>query len=626
MYFNLVVVLLILFLVFLILQEYFDYIPDKDYTVPLMTETNETFKTKKPKYTTDIEPEELTYKTQYKNTIPLNREMDCSNVFYEEMIKKPLNIKNENIFSITQELTPHEMNSYLNIVKNKNNEQIIGANNNKKVFNFFKNVDVKDWDEKILLKENEYILKKEQVSKEELKKFINGSNLTNYIKFTIINFIADMNTHFEDTDYFEKYNKHHPFDSYILMNHKIRNFFLYTIQDDSNNLMQRAIITLKIHRPNKIYDFIVLLDVFFMKKDANKNIEDLDIDNFKDYYHIFIKHARVIGTPFPHNTRKLEEDDTDFILNQNNFSVLTNEMMEDMDKIDKLISKEKEIRKLNPVELGYQDIFEEIQEINQNKIFNGIIFKQLLLKIQKVAEEGENNNKLGNTKIVKAYEPLIEKFIIHCQLVLQNQNTQKTDLSKDIKFNEQDLIQSPLLTPDLEKMLETLKAKNKKNKKSFTQIVGDRLRERTSNYRCYNPKQEDAILDMYTTRPSCISYHEEIGVSGVWDKQCETNDDCPFYQANTNYPNDFGGCNNGKCEMPVGMSVIGGTKVSRIGSPYCYNCDRVGSEGSTFQERGRCCSEQLKDKTLESPDFMYEGDKQFRFKHRSYLEDNNLKP
>ena len=175
----------------------------------------------------------------------------------------------------------------------------------------------------------------------------------------------------------------------------------------------------------------------------------------KDYYHIFIKHTRVIGTPFPHNTRKLEEDDTDFILNQNNFSVLTNEMMEDMNKIDKLISKEKEIRKLNPVELGYQDIFEEIQEINQNKIFNGIIFKQLLLKIQKVAEEGENNNKLGNTKIVKAYEPLIEKFIIHCQLVLQNQNTQKTDLSKDIKFNEQDLIQSPLLTPDLEKMLET---------------------------------------------------------------------------------------------------------------------------------------------------------------------------
>ena len=302
-------------------------------------------------------------------------------------------------------------------------------------------------------------------------------------------------------------------------------------------------------------------------------------------------------------------------------------MMEDLVKIEKLISKEKDIRKLNMVELGYQELFQEIEDINQNKIFNGIVFKQLLFKIKDNAEVGEkNNNKLGNTKIVKAYEPLIEKFIIHCQSVLQNQNTQKTDLSKDIEFSEQDLIQSPLLTPELEEMIEKIKAKNKKNRKSFTQIVGDRLKERTSNYRCYNPKQEDAILDMYTTRPSCISYHEEIGVSGVWDKQCETNEDCPFFQANTNYPNDFGGCNKGNCEMQVGMSVIGGTKVSRIGSPYCYICDRVGSEGNTFQERGRCCSEQLKDKTLASPDFMYKGDKQFRFKHRSYLEDKNLKP
>ena len=624
MYFNLIVVLLILFLAFLMLQEYMDYIPDSDYTVP--TE-QESFQVEKPKYSTDIEPEELTYESQYKQMMPLNREMDFSNVFYEDIGNKKIGINNETIFSITQELTFEEMNNYLNIVKNKNNEQIIGANNNKKVFNFFKNVDVKDWDEKKLLKEKEYILKREQESIDELKKHINGSKLLKYINITVLDFIDNMNAHFEDTDYFEKYNKHHPFDSYKLINYKIKNFFLHTNQNDPDNLIKRAIITVNIHRPNKIYDFIILLDVFFMKKDGDLKINDLEIDNFKGYHHVFIKEAHVIGTPFPHNTRKLEEDDTNFILNQNNFSILTNEIMEDMDKIDKLISKEKEIRKLNPVELGYQDIFEEIQEINQNKTFNGIVFKQLLLKIQKVAEVGEkNNNKLGNTKIVKVYEPLIEKFVVHSQTILQNQNTQKTDLATDIKYSEQDLIQSPLLTPDLEKMLKKLKAKNKKNKKSFTQIVGDRLRERTSNYRCYNPKQEDAILDMYTTRPSCISHHKELGVSGVWDKQCETNDDCPFYQANTNYPNDFGGCNKGKCEMPVGMSVIGGTKVSRIGSPYCYNCDRVGSEGSTFQERGRCCSEQLKDNTLKSPDFMYEGDKQFRFKHRSYLEDNNLKP
>ena len=612
-----------MFLFFLIIQEYFGYIPET-YKNPF-SQVKEMFKTK---YTTEIKPEELTYQNQYKKIISLNREMDFSNVFYDEMIIKPLEIKNEQIFSITQELTPDEMNDFLILVKNKNNEKIIS--DNKKVSDFLKKIDVKEWDEKKLLNENNYNLKKTQVSQTELKNFINGSKLLKYINITINDFIEEMNSHFEKTKYFEKYNKHHPFDSYKLMNYQIRNFFLHKNQDDPNNLIKRSIITIKIHRPNKIYDFIVLLDIYFIKKDGKQKIDDLEIDNFKKYYHVFIKTAQVVGNPFPHNSMKLEEDDTNFILNQNNFSVLTNEMIEELVKIEKLISKEKDIRKINPIELGYQDIFNEIEQINQNKTFNGIVFKQLLFKIQKVAEEIEEaekkNNKLKNNKIIEKYESLIENFIKHSQNILQNQNTQKTDLERDIKFSDRDLIVSPLLTPELEEMIKKLEEKNKKNRKSFTKIVGDRLRERTSNYRCYNPKQEDAILDLYTTRPSCISYHKEIGVNGVWDKQCETNDDCPFYQANTNYPNDFGGCNNGKCEMPVGMSVIGGTKVSRIGSPYCYNCDRVGKEGNTFQERGRCCSEQLKDKTLSSPDFMYEGDKQLRFKHRTYLEDKNLKP
>jgi hypothetical protein len=74
------------------------------------------------------------------------------------------------------------------------------------------------------------------------------------------------------------------------------------------------------------------------------------------------------------------------------------------------------------------------------------------------------------------------------------------------------------------------------------------------------------------------------------------------------------------------MSVVGGTKVNNNGSPYCYNCARVSKSGATFEERGRCCSDQLKDKTLQSPDFMFEGDKQVRFKHRNFLDDNSLKP
>ena len=126
MYFNLIVVLLILFLAFLMLQEYMDYIPDSDYTVP--TE-QESFQTEKPKYSTDIEPKELTYESQYKQMMPLNREMDFSNVFYEDIGNKKIGINNETIFSITQELTFEEMNNYLITLKNINNEKINDFNN-----------------------------------------------------------------------------------------------------------------------------------------------------------------------------------------------------------------------------------------------------------------------------------------------------------------------------------------------------------------------------------------------------------------------------------------------------------------------------------------------------------------
>ena len=89
MYFNLIVGILILFLVFFMLQEYFDYVPDSDYTVPL---TEETFKTEKPKYTTEIKPEKMTYNTQYKYIIPLNREDKFSSVFYEESFIKNISL------------------------------------------------------------------------------------------------------------------------------------------------------------------------------------------------------------------------------------------------------------------------------------------------------------------------------------------------------------------------------------------------------------------------------------------------------------------------------------------------------------------------------------------------------
>ena len=67
----------------------------------------------------------------------------------------------------------------------------------------------------------------------------------------------------------------------------------------------------------------------------------------------------------------------------------------------------------------------------------------------------------------------------------------------------------------------------------------------------------------------CESYHEEYGSNGVWDKRCTKNTECPFYDMNRNK----GGCNNGICEMPVGVTRIGYRHYLKNSMPECNNCD-----------------------------------------------------
>ena len=76
---------------------------------------------------------------------------------------------------------------------------------------------------------------------------------------------------------------------------------------------------------------------------------------------------------------------------------------------------------------------------------------------------------------------------------------------------------------------------------------------------------------------------------GVWDKTCQTNKECPFFKSNKNYTNTFGGCNEGICEMPIGIRRLGNRyyDVDSIKDADCYNGD---------------CSKQLK------PDYRFIND------------------
>jgi hypothetical protein len=96
---------------------------------------------------------------------------------------------------------------------------------------------------------------------------------------------------------------------------------------------------------------------------------------------------------------------------------------------------------------------------------------------------------------------------------------------------------------------------------------------------------------------------------GVWDKECRKDEECPFYKANKNYPNSFGGCISGKCQMPYGITQISPLQYRDEENASCFGCKYKGV---------KCCNEQ-KDRNLypnlKSPDYKFEGDELYREKY-----------
>jgi hypothetical protein len=153
------------------------------------------------------------------------------------------------------------------------------------------------------------------------------------------------------------------------------------------------------------------------------------------------------------------------------------------------------------------------------------------------------------------------------------------------------------------------------------------------NHRCYglvNGISKELVE--YNDNPIfCKSYHPEIGQVGIWDAPCQINTDCPFYQANKNYPNEFGKCNKmtGKCEMPMGVIPIGFKKYGKT-EPNCYNCGMGGSGGTIDMANNKCCGKQAEDiakgkVNYKSPDYVFLGDEYARKQFGDILEENGLK-
>lgn len=97
----------------------------------------------------------------------------------------------------------------------------------------------------------------------------------------------------------------------------------------------------------------------------------------------------------------------------------------------------------------------------------------------------------------------------------------------------------------------------------------------------------------FKTKESCESKLDALGNPkpfNIWDKQCSKNTDCPFYNNHGR-----GGCDNGYCEMPIGITRIGYTRyaLGENSFPYCHQCKGFDSN---------CCFHQSK------PDYAFPFD------------------
>jgi hypothetical protein len=120
------------------------------------------------------------------------------------------------------------------------------------------------------------------------------------------------------------------------------------------------------------------------------------------------------------------------------------------------------------------------------------------------------------------------------------------------------------------------------------------------------------------TKEECEDTTDIIGnrvEPGFWDRPCVANEECPFYKANKNYTNDFGGCQNGYCELPKGLIAKGYRGYKKSSVPTCYNCSE---EGSTEKKMDTCCELQKK------PDYVFENDLYARFKQKDELDAKDL--
>lgn len=234
-------------------------------------------------------------------------------------------------------------------------------------------------------------------------------------------------------------------------------------------------------------------------------------------------------------------------------------------------------------------------------------FDQTMNYLKRMNEHVQNRDSL----------PILEQFIDPIDIVVDdlnidgyyNANTRTFELSSDVAMIK-DL---PLVVGS--KVV--LKSQDREEENgTYKVVVGKRMQKaqaipKPQENPTYDNRYECYDQPLIKNRGLCISNYDATGKSPkpvmIWDRRCERNEECPFYQANKNYKNYFGGCIDGYCQVPVGVTPLGYRQYDTGNQPFCHGCK---DPSTPF-----CCEHQ-RDKSkyphLSSPDYAFPLDEHAR--------------
>ena len=236
------------------------------------------------------------------------------------------------------------------------------------------------------------------------------------------------------------------------------------------------------------------------------------------------------------------------------------------------------------------EIYQENKLLMKSVLTDFIIYKNKDFKINRlILKSVISKDNLGDIKGNNA--------------VLEENISIKSNFPGTNRFNPQDYYMSSNVKDVL--------PKNEKENSVDKQIN----KKDPNKFRCIYPGHK-IVNNQIKDRNICQSDNDGMGIKtkrGVWDRNCSNDSECPFYKSNKNYKNNFGGCVDGICQLPVNMVSISPHFYDETKKPLCYNC--LGNSSD-------CCEEQ-KDKSkypnLLSPDYAFLGDQNKRKTEQAQL-------